>query len=224
MVIAISGMIGSGKSTLSKNLCKEYKNSLMVEEFANDDKVFNTFLKWIYEHEPNIDIAFQSYIIESLSDSFKKHQKHFLEIYKSHNLGYMFLDRFNVEHYIFAIVTLEKKHKKYLKAFDVLFHHIINIEDNPDLAIFLDANFDEIRKRIFSRGREVEINNFNQNEVYFKRLHQLYKELFIKLCTYYKIPYYIIDTNSKNDQSVLYESKKIIDKFDFSNSHRYTKD
>ncbi|WAM04043.1 hypothetical protein ONA22_00445 [Mycoplasmopsis cynos] len=98
------------------------------------------------------------------------------------------------------------------------------MEDNPDLAIFLDANFYEIRKRIFSRGRErLKLIILIKMRCILKVLHQLYKELFIKLCTYYKIPYYIIDTNSKNDQLVLYESKKIIDKFDFSNSHRYTK-
>lgn len=109
MVIAVSGMIGSGKSTLTKELKEIYKNSILVEEFADEDPVFNKFLKWIYEKEPNIDIAFQSYIIESLSDTFKKEEKKFLKLYSSHKNGYMFLDRFNIEHYIFAIVTLEKK-------------------------------------------------------------------------------------------------------------------
>ncbi|SYV97288.1 Deoxyguanosine kinase, partial [Mycoplasmopsis edwardii] len=46
MVIAISGMIGSGKSTLSKELSNIYNNSILVEEFSDNDEVFNTFLKW----------------------------------------------------------------------------------------------------------------------------------------------------------------------------------
>lgn len=184
MVIAVSGMIGSGKSTLTKELKEIYKNSILVEEFADEDPVFNKFLKWIYEKEPNIDIAFQSYIIESLSDTFKKEEKKFLKLYSSHKNGYMFLDRFNIEHYIFAIVTLEKKDKKYLKAFDALFQHIVDPSDNPDLAIYLDANFDVIKERILARGRAVEVDNFAENEPYFQRLHELYKELFVKLCSF----------------------------------------
>lgn len=109
MVIAISGMIGSGKSTLSKQLNQHYHKSYLLEEFAQDDDVFNTFLKWVYEKEPNIDIAFQSYIIESLSDTFTKKEKLFLKD-RNHKEHYMFLDRFNLEHYIFALVTLEKNH------------------------------------------------------------------------------------------------------------------
>ncbi|AMD81087.1 deoxyguanosine kinase [Mycoplasmopsis canis PG 14] len=220
MVIAVSGMIGSGKSTLTKELKVIYKNSILVEEFADEDPVFNKFLKWIYEKEPNIDIAFQSYIIESLSDTFKKEEKKFLKLYSSHKNGYMFLDRFNIEHYIFAIVTLEKKDKKYLKAFDALFQHIVDPSDNPDLAIYLDANFDVIKERILARGRAVEVDNFAENEPYFQRLHELYKELFVKLCLFYNIPYKIINTNNKKDYEVQEEAEEIINNFEFSSSKR----
>ncbi|EIE41635.1 deoxyguanosine kinase [Mycoplasmopsis canis UFG1] len=220
MVIAVSGMIGSGKSTLTKELKVIYKNSILVEEFADEDPVFNKFLKWIYEKEPNIDIAFQSYIIESLSDTFKKEEKKFLKLYSSHKNGYMFLDRFNIEHYIFAIVTLEKKDKKYLKAFDALFQHIVDPSDNPDLAIYLDANFDVIKERILARGRAVEVDNFAENEPYFQRLHELYKELFVKLCLFYNIPYKIINTNNKKDYEVQEEAEEIINNFEFSRSKR----
>ncbi|WBP84355.1 deoxynucleoside kinase [Mycoplasmopsis edwardii] len=220
MVIAISGMIGSGKSTLSKELNNIYNNSILVEEFSDNDEVFNTFLKWVYEQEPNIDIAFQSYIIESLSDTFKKEEETFLNKFESHKKAYMFLDRFNIEHYIFAIVTLEKKQQKYLKAFDILFRHIIDTRDNPDLAIFLDANFEVIKERILLRGRKVEVDNFEINEPYFQRLHELYKELFVKLCTFYNIPYRIINTNFKKDYEVLEEAEQIINNFDFSQSKR----
>ncbi|EIE40278.1 deoxynucleoside kinase [Mycoplasmopsis canis] len=220
MVIAVSGMIGSGKSTLTKELKEIYKNSILVEEFADEDPVFNKFLKWIYEKEPNIDIAFQSYIIESLSDTFKKEEKKFLKLYSNHKNGYMFLDRFNIEHYIFAIVTLEKKDKKYLKAFDALFQHIVDPSDNPDLAIYLDANFDVIKERILARGRAVEVDNFAENEPYFQRLHELYKELFVKLCLFYNIPYKIINTNNKKDYEVQEEAEEIINNFEFSLSKR----
>ncbi|WP_416373712.1 hypothetical protein [Mycoplasmopsis felis] len=38
------------------------------------------------------------------------------------------------------------------------------------MVIFLDADFDTIKNRILSRGRKIEIDNFEINEDYFKRL------------------------------------------------------
>ncbi|SYV93084.1 Deoxyguanosine kinase, partial [Mycoplasmopsis synoviae] len=46
MLIGISGMISSGKSTLSKNLNKHYKKSMLLNEFQEEDVVFNTMLDW----------------------------------------------------------------------------------------------------------------------------------------------------------------------------------
>lgn len=222
MVVAISGMIGCGKSTLSKELNHYYANSILVEEFANDDPVFNYFLKWLYEKEPNIDIAFQSYIIESLTESFLKEEQKFLEKFKDHENGFMFLDRFNIEHYIFAVITLEKKDPKYLKAFDAMFKYIVDVNLNPDLAIYLDANFETIKERILKRGRKVEVENFDANEVYFQRLHELYKPLFIKLCEFYKIPYKIIQTDFKSDLDVFDQVKEYIDNYKFTQRTKST--
>ncbi|MFL1038140.1 hypothetical protein ACJOMK_06815 [Mycoplasmopsis synoviae] len=47
MKIAISGMVASGKSTLTKKLHTEYfKNSFMLKEYEEDDEVFEKLLKW----------------------------------------------------------------------------------------------------------------------------------------------------------------------------------
>lgn len=212
MVIAISGMIGSGKSTLTKGLHKHYKNSLMLEEFANNDEVFNTFLKWCYEKQPNIDIAFQSFIVESLSSSNHKALKRFYKKY-NHDTGYLFLDRFVLEHYIFAIVTLEKKHPKYLKAFSVLFDKIYDTSLNPDLAIYIKIDWETFKNRIFERGREVEIQNFYQNEEYFRRLHSVYLEQFEQLVKKHNIPFITINSNNKNDKQVLEEAIEYINEY-----------
>ncbi|QSF13982.1 deoxynucleoside kinase [Mycoplasma sp. Mirounga ES2805-ORL] len=220
MVIGISGMIGCGKSTLSSELHDTYSNSLLLEEFSNDDVVFNTFLSWIYKKKPNIDIGFQTYIIESLSDSFKKAINLFNKKGFTMSKNHIFLDRFNLEHYIFAKVNLDKKDSKYFKAFDALFNCILNEEENPDLAIFLDIDFDTFKRRIFQRGRKSEIDNYDLNEAYFKELHSVYKDEFIKLVQRYNIPYKIIDCNNKTNDQVFDEAKNIIDNFDFSKSKR----
>ncbi|QKT05272.1 deoxynucleoside kinase [Mycoplasma sp. OR1901] len=219
MVISVSGMIGSGKSTLSKLLNKKYQNSLLLEEFSENDEVFNKYLEWIYSKKPNIDLSFQAYITESLEYSFNKANKEFLEN-NSHKQTHIFLDRFNIEHIIFAIVTLSKKEPKYLKAFLDMFEHLINLDNNPDLAIFLDLSFENVKERILKRGRNVEIENFNENYQYFYELHLLYKSEFIKLTTKYNIPYVIIDTNNLNEEEVFYKAVKIIDEFNFSASKR----
>ncbi len=65
MLIGISGMISSGKSTLTSKLHKHFKTSLMLKEYAEDSEVFNTFLKWLYEKQPNLTIGFQSYVVEN---------------------------------------------------------------------------------------------------------------------------------------------------------------
>ncbi|SYV97290.1 Deoxyguanosine kinase, partial [Mycoplasmopsis edwardii] len=46
MLIGISGMISSGKSTLTKKLHEHFNSSLMLEEYEENNVVFNTFLKW----------------------------------------------------------------------------------------------------------------------------------------------------------------------------------
>ncbi|WP_029513455.1 deoxynucleoside kinase [Mycoplasmopsis primatum] len=216
MIIGISGMIGSGKSTLTKNLYKHYKNSLFIEEFDEEDPIFNTFLKWCYKNEPNTDIAFQSFIVESLTDTFKKKVNAFSQE-NSPAQSHIFLDRFILEHYIFAAATLKKKEKKYFEAFDKLFHYIYDKSCNPDFAIFIDIDWSTFKDRIFKRGRQVEIDNFYQNEEYFKDLHAMYLPYFKKILTKYNIPYYIIDSKNKNDKEVLDAAINIINNYSLSN-------
>lgn len=221
MIIGISGMIGSGKSTLAKGLHKHYKKSVLLEEFQENDPVFNTFLKWMYEKQPNIHIGFQSYIIESLSDTFKKTVAKF----KNNNLNFrdnhIFLDRFNIEHYVFAVVTLMDKDPKYQAGFDAMFEKIVDPEDNPDLAVFIDIDFNTFKARLLARGRASEVDNYAQNETYFKLLHSLYKKLYIRLVEKFKIPYVIINSNNKSEKEVLQEAINIIDSYNFSKSKRY---
>ncbi|MEA4115539.1 deoxynucleoside kinase [Mycoplasma sp. 744] len=201
MIIAISGMIAAGKSTLSKKLHQIYSNSLLMEEFDNNDLVFNTFLKWLYENKKNINIAFQTYILENLQNKMQK----ITNDYKRNKNNFLFLDRFNLEHYIFAVATLSYKNKRYLEAFDKMFHEIINLDHNPDLTIFLDISFETFLERLKNRNRKSEINNLNSNIEYFKLLHEIYKDLFISLVKKYKIPYVIIQADNKSSETILAE-------------------
>ncbi|MCT4469759.1 deoxynucleoside kinase [Mycoplasma sp. HS2188] len=220
MVIGISGMIGSGKSTLAKGLTKYYSDSILLEEFSEDDEVFNTFLRWFYEQKENIDIGFQAYIIESLSSNFNKTIEEFNKKKLNWNKNHIFLDRFNLEHYIFAVLNLKHKPKKYLVAFDAMFNNLIDTNENPDLAIFIDIDFDTFKQRIMKRGRKSEIDNYAQNEEYFKELHALYKDLYVHLMNSFNIDYIVIDANNKNEFEILGEAIKSIENYDFKNKRQ----
>ncbi|QJR44045.1 deoxynucleoside kinase [Mycoplasma miroungirhinis] len=211
MIIGISGMIASGKTSLSEKLHKHYKTSKMLHEFEEDDEVFNTFLKWLYEKKPNLTIGFQSYIVENHSAKFAD----ILQEYKTQNLDitkdHIFLDRFSIEHYIFAKIILKDKPNKYLEAYDALFQKLITNEELPDLAIFLDINFETFKKRIFKRGRETEVDNWDKNVEYFKTLHKHYYEFFLELVTKFKLNHIVIDANDLNEKEL---SEKVIEIID----------
>ncbi|MGZ9762986.1 deoxynucleoside kinase [Mycoplasma sp. 5912] len=216
MVIGISGMISSGKSTLSKKLNEHYKTSVILDEFDKDDIVFNTFLKWLYEKKPNLTMALQTYVVENHTT---KLQELFTEFAAKHNdlkNNHLVLDRFSIEHYIFAHVNLKVKGRNYLKGYDALFEHMITDEEIPDLAIYLDMSYETFEKRLFERGREVEINNYELNKDYFKNLYRVYKDLFIKQADKYHLNYVIVDTNNLTEAEVLSKAIEIIDNFDLS--------
>ncbi len=65
-------------------------------------------------------------------------------------------------------------------------------------------------KRIFERGRQVEIDNFYANEEYFKTLYNLYKDLFIKQAEKFNLEYKIIETDNLNEDEVFEKALEII--------------
>ncbi|VEU78087.1 deoxynucleoside kinase [Mycoplasmopsis columbinasalis] len=221
MLIGISGMIGAGKSTLTQKLAETYERSMVLREYNENDEVFNTFLKWLYEKKPNLTIGFQSYVVENHSSKLEQLIEEFKQSGHNFREHHIFLDRFSIEHYIFANVNLQPKGPKYLAGYDELFTHIITPSETPDLAIYLDMSFDTFKQRLFARGREVEIKNWDNNVEYFKKLYSLYKDLFIKQANKYALDYVIIDTNNLTSEEVFVKVKKIIDEYDFSKKTRY---
>ncbi|WP_412031392.1 deoxynucleoside kinase [Metamycoplasma buccale] len=212
MIIGISGMIAAGKSSLSEKLHNYYKNSIMLHEFEEGDEVFNTFLKWLYEKQPNLTIGFQSYIIENHSTKFTEMTDKFLKDKKDPKNDHIFLDRFSLEHYIFAKLILSEKGQRYLDAYDALFERLISNNELPELAIYLDISFETFVKRIFERGRETEVNNFDSNYEYFKNLHNNYLKIFKEIACKYNLKYVIIDANNKTEKEVFDEAINIIER------------
>lgn len=123
MIIGVSGMIAAGKSSLAEKLAKHYKKSIMLHEFEENDDVFNTFLDWLYQNKPNLTIGFQSYIVENHSAKFADVIKEFNEKKLDKIKDHIFLDRFSVEHYIFAKLILSKKKRNILKRMTLYFQN-----------------------------------------------------------------------------------------------------
>ncbi|MCU4706836.1 deoxynucleoside kinase [Mycoplasma sp. CSL7503-lung] len=212
MVIGISGMISSGKSTLTKKLTKYYENSLLLEEFEENDEVFNQFLEWLYSKRENLTMGFQAYVIENHTTKLNEIIDKFYQLNYSMNKNHIFLDRFSIEHYIFASVILSKKGDNYLKGYDAMFNNLIKKRETPDLAIYLDLDYQTFEKRLFKRGREVEINHYSENLEYFKNLFSLYKDTFEKQAKKYNLNYVIIDTKNLTEEEVFEKTIEIIEK------------
>ncbi|QGZ97767.1 AAA family ATPase [Mycoplasma sp. NEAQ87857] len=203
MLIGISGMISSGKSVLSKKLTKHYnKNALLLQEFAKEDEVFNTMLRWLYERKPNFDLTFETYILEYHLSIVNQIKKKFIKRNMNHDQDFIFIDRYAAEHYIFAAVNLEKCDPRIFQAYKLLYDTLITKDDIPEYAIFLDVDFEHFQQRLFKRGREVEIQGWENNKQYFAKLLKVYKKLFIDLANKYGIKYEIIDTNNLTEQEV----------------------
>lgn len=194
--IAIGGPIASGKSTLAKKLSEYYELPLM-EEFEEDDEVFHTLLKWLYEGKPNTEMLLQVYFIHAHWLGQQEFGDHFI------------VDRDLIEHWLFAQKNL-KDFKQVFNMYNGLFHLYMSDIKKPDIYFILDMNWDTFKKRLFTRGRKQEIDNFERNEGYFRDLLSDYVDKLVAQCIIHEIPYKVINVDYSNEDQVLEDVKKEI--------------
>lgn len=197
MKIAVGGMIASGKSTLVKALAKEL-NLPAMDEFSEDDDVFDTLLRWLYEGKKDVEMLLQIYFLH-------KHYMAQLEVGDD-----IIIDRHIIEHWLFAQANL-KNTPKVLNMYNGLFHQYMNDVKHPDLYIILDMSWDSFVERIMKRGREQEVVNFSQNEEYFQYLMSSYVAKLTAQCAIYDIPYIVVDTSDMSEEDVLESCMSAID-------------
>jgi deoxyadenosine/deoxycytidine kinase len=196
MKFAVGGMIASGKSTLVNTL-SERLNLQKMDEFDKGDEVFNTLLKWLYEGKQDVEMLLQIYFLH-------KHWKT-----QKQMSGDLIVDRHIIEHWLFAQINLAK-HPEVLNMYNGLFHQYMNSIEHPDLYIILDMDWDTFKERIMSRGREQEVENFGQNEDYFKFLMDDYVRKLVAQCEIYDIRYIVLDTSGRTQEDVAKASEEII--------------
>lgn len=160
--IAISGNIGSGKTTLAERLSRHYGWHPLYESVDH-----NPYLRDFYEDMPRWAFHLQIYFLNSRFNQIR-------EIRSSEKT--IIQDRTIYEDaYIFAANLHKSGHindRDYQSYLD-LFHSMINFVEPPDLLIYLKADIPKLVQQIQVRNRDFE---FNIRLEYLKNLNEHYEK------------------------------------------------
>jgi deoxyadenosine/deoxycytidine kinase len=143
--IAISGNMGSGKSTLVEFLSETYDVAPFYE--PNDE---NPYLADFYGDMERWAFPSQLYF---LSNKFRLHQE------LDRQAGVVALDRTifeDAEIFATALFQMRKISKRDWQTYQAFYHAILDAIRPPDLMIYLRCSMRTLRQRIKLRGREME--------------------------------------------------------------------
>lgn len=164
--VAVSGNIGTGKSTLVEFVTKHFPIKPLFE--PNEE---NPYLKDFYADMPRW--AFHSQVF-FLIRKFHLHQE------MTQSQVPIILDRTIYEDAEIFATTLARMgtlSKREFKTYLSLYETLVELLKPPDLMIYLRCSLGSIRKRIALRGRPEERN---VPEAYLRRLNRLYDRWFSK--------------------------------------------
>jgi deoxyguanosine kinase len=173
--IAIEGVIGVGKTTLTKFLSQEYKAKAVLEDIDG-----NPFLPQFYEDLERYAFPTQIFFLLSRYNELRNLTNR--ELFTRKIISDYTFDKDK----IFAFINLEKREKSlYEKIYNLLDKDIIK----PNLVIYLQASLDTLMERIRGRGRSYERRI---KEDYIKLLIRSYDEYFFH---FQKSPVLILNSN-----------------------------
>lgn len=162
MHLAVSGNIGSGKTTLTEKLAKHYGWSAEFE--AVDD---NPYLPDFYEDMKRWSFHLQVYFLNSRFNQIKKIQESTISTIQDRTIY--------EDAYIFAAnlyksnLLSERDYTNYKSLFDSMIAHV----KAPDLLIYLKADIPKLVGQIEKRGRSYETT---MRIDYLKNLNSHYEE------------------------------------------------
>ncbi|AYB30715.1 deoxynucleoside kinase [Chryseolinea soli] len=160
--IAISGNIGSGKTTLVEKLSKHY-NWLPVYESADD----NPYLKDFYEDMTRWAFHLQIYFLNSRFKqvtSIKHSDRTIVQDRTIYEDAYIFASNLRESGHI-----AERDYQNYLD----IFNSMVNFVQPPDLLIYLKADIPKLVQQIQKRGREYE---YAMSLDYLRKLNTHYEQ------------------------------------------------
>jgi len=173
--VAVEGVIGVGKTSLTKKMAEKLKANLVLEQFE-----INPFLEKFYLDRKRF--AFQTQMF-FLINRFKQQQQLGQE-----NLFTEFLvsDYIFDKDRIFAYLNLNGEE---LKLYETMFPLLYRDLRKPDLVIYLQSSVDRLMHNIKKRNRRIEKNI---SRSYIEELSEAYNNYFFK---YNSTPLLIVNTS-----------------------------
>ncbi len=173
-LIIIGGTIAAGKSTLVENLSNKF-NWYAVPELRENDAVQDIVLKKLYDGTRLHSATIQCYFINNRIKQYEDN---------SNRKNLSILDRGIWEDWMFAKLWLAeepKVHKAYIDFWKSSVEKLVNDFGIPKAYVFLSIDWKSFEERIFERNRQSEIQNFNKNKPFFKKLLKEYNDNFINI-------------------------------------------
>lgn len=190
--IAIEGVIGAGKTSLTARLGQTIGAKAVYEEFEK-----NPFLEDFYNDPEHF--AFQTQIFFLLSRYQQQQNLYQHDLFQQ----CMVSDYIFAKDRIFATLNLNEKE---MKLYDALAKIMEKNIVKADLVIYLQSSTDHLLEFIRKRGRKIEKNI---SEEYIQALNELYNKFFFH---YNDTPLLVINTddidfvhNESDYQDILYE-------------------
>ena len=197
MHVAISGNIGSGKTTLTTKLAKHYKWDPHFEDVENNPYL-NDFYKEMQRWSFNLQVYFLNSRFRQIID-IKKRNKKFIQDRTIYEDTYIFAPNL---HAMGLMSTRDFDNYK------ELFSLMDSLVEGPDLLIYLRASVPTLVEQIQKRGREYE------NSIRLDYLTQLNKRYEEWIENYDKGNLLIIDVDDLNFSENTEDLGSIIEKID----------
>lgn len=195
--IVVGGMIAFGKSTLVDELSRKLDNVNIIRELDENDTLANLLLDKMYGRDNNIiyGSVFQLYFVLQRFEKFRSNCN-------QENLT--IFDRSIFEDWLFAHENIIRPSvfRYYESLWKDISNELVYEHGVPKLYVILTGDWELFKKRLFERNRKSEIENFDKNELYFKKLLSVYQEYMINVCKDFGIEYLLIDANKPLEEKV----------------------
>jgi deoxyguanosine kinase len=163
--LVIEGNIGSGKTSLSEMLSKDWNTHLVLEEFAD-----NPFLAKFYETPERYAFPLE---LSFLSERFSQLKK---ELQQDLFQPKVIADYFIAKCSIFASNNLQNDEwHLFMKMYDLVTHQL----PQPNLIVYLYVQTERLQQNIKKRGRNFEqqisndyLNNIQNQYIHFFKQHR----------------------------------------------------
>jgi deoxyguanosine kinase len=174
--IVIEGLIGAGKTSLSKKIAEQFNAKLILEQFAD-----NPFLPKFYKDPEKYSFQLE---LSFLAERYHQLKQELIsgDLFKN----FLISDYYFTKSLIFAKSTLADDE---YHLFRNLFNIILTTLPKPDLYVFLHLNPENALKNIKKRGRDYE------QSIDIDYLEKIRKNYFEYFKQENNLKFLIIDTN-----------------------------